>query len=267
MSLHWNSDFEVGILELDNQQQELFTNFETFSSDIEKEHGHHDVSPFIAYLEEYSQKHFKYEEGLQEKVNYPGREQHFVAHRRFIDELESFKSSAQWEGEPQRLSFALKAMVIRWLITHSKHLDVEFCRYLEAVSENAKQGAISKKLGEILVDSHYITPATLDRALASQQETGRKLGLIMVEMGVVSKDDIRQALKAQEGKTPFSEKLGQILVEAGLITFETLERALQSQQLNGKVLGAVLVDMGVVDPEEVMYAQAVQKGMLMKSAL
>jgi hypothetical protein len=51
-------------------------------------------------------------------------------------------------------------------------------------------------------------------------------------------------------------------VESGLITCATLEHALENQKSCGKLLGAVMVDMGVLNVEEVIDAQAVQKGML-----
>ncbi len=82
-------------------------------------------------------------------------------------------------------------------------------------------------------------------------------------MGVVSRHELKNALMAQEGKSLYTEKIGHILVESGLISYETMERALLSQKTSdGKLVGQILVEMGVIEQQEVMYAQAVQKGML-----
>jgi hemerythrin-like metal-binding protein len=267
MALHWSTELELGIGELDVQQQELFAEFELFSEAVEKEYKRDEIDRFIAYLGHYTEEHFGYEERLQERANFPGREEHLAAHRHFVEEVESFKAALNSGKDSREVSIALKGMMIRWIITHSRHLDLQFNNYLLIAAENAKQESASKKLGEILVEYQTVSQVTVDRALVKQQQTGQKLGLILVEMGVVSKEDISKALLAQEGRSIFTEKLGHILVESGLIAYETLERALESQKLSGKLVGAVLVAMGVIDVQEVMFAQAIQKGMLQRDAI
>jgi hemerythrin len=264
MSIEWKSDFAMGILELDVQQQELFTKFENFSAEVEKGNGHKKVEAFLTYLDHYARQHFTCEEHLQDRGEFPGREEHAAAHRRFVNELESLKSALASGKNRQELALAVKGMMIRWVITHSKQMDLEFNDHLLAATENTKWEMVTKKLGEILVNSKLVSRVTIERALLKQQESGSELGLILVEMGVVNQKEIEAALLAQEGKTPFSGKLGQILVESGVIAYETLERALERQKPTGKLLGAILIEMGVADLHEVISAQAVQKGMLQR---
>jgi hemerythrin-like metal-binding protein len=262
MPLQWSSDLEIGIFELDVQQKEFFSRFGMFSDDIENEHGHKGVTEFIGFLDRYSNEHLRYEEHLQDKSGFTGKDEHQAAHRQFVDELESFKSRLSAGEDTKELSFLMKGMLIRWIITHSKHLDKEFSDYLRVAAEKAEHEFVRKRLGEILVASDLVSEATVERALKRHRETGKKLGIILVEMGVVTKEDISNALLAQEGKTHFSKKLGNILIESGLITYATLEHALENQKITGKLLGAVLVDMGVLSVEEVIDAQAIQKGIL-----
>ena len=63
------------------------------------------------------------------------------------------------------------------------------------------------------------------------------------------------------------EKLGDILVESGLVAPEMLVQALESQKRSGKLLGATLVEMGAINLQEVMNAQAIQNGMLSRDCL
>jgi type IV pilus assembly protein PilB len=56
-------------------------------------------------------------------------------------------------------------------------------------------------------------------------------------------------------------KLGEILVEQGLISREQLERALSEQKQTGHVLGRVLIDLGLVKESELMAALATQVGL------
>lgn len=55
------------------------------------------------------------------------------------------------------------------------------------------------KLGEILLANSLISPEQLWKALAAQAESGRRLGQLLVEQGVVSEDDIAWALSNQLG--------------------------------------------------------------------
>ena len=45
-------------------------------------------------------------------------------------------------------------------------------------------------------------------------------------------------------------RLGEILIEQGVITQEALERALKKQKENGGLLGAVMLNMGLVTEDD-----------------
>jgi len=53
-------------------------------------------------------------------------------------------------------------------------------------------------------------------------------------------------------------QIGNLLVEAGIISIKTVERALEMQKENGKRLGMLLKDMGIVTEAEVIEALAKQ---------
>jgi type IV pilus assembly protein PilB len=54
-----------------------------------------------------------------------------------------------------------------------------------------------KHLGQILLDAGIVTQEQLDQALEQQKETGGYLGQVLIEMGVASKDDIGRCLEQQ----------------------------------------------------------------------
>jgi CheY-like chemotaxis protein len=54
-------------------------------------------------------------------------------------------------------------------------------------------------LGELLVESGIITVKTLERALIRQQGTGKRLGSVLDEMGVIDQDELVEALAQQFG--------------------------------------------------------------------
>ena len=64
-----------------------------------------------------------------------------------------------------------------------------------------------KRLGEILIERGKLDAAGLERALRLQQESGDRLGALLVTLGVVSQRDVSEALAAQLG-LPLVEAAG-----------------------------------------------------------
>lgn len=106
---------------------------------------------------------------------------------------------------------------------------------------------ISKKLGEMLVESGLLTEAQLLTALEAQKSSRKLLGAIIVEMGFASKEKLDAALAHQHGSG-----LGVILIDKGYITFEQLQGALDEQKRTLKTLGDVLIDKGYVTEMDLM---------------
>ena len=64
-----------------------------------------------------------------------------------------------------------------------------------------------KRLGEILIERGKLDAAGLDRALRLQQDSGEKLGVLLVTIGVVAQRDVSEALADQLG-LPLVEAAG-----------------------------------------------------------
>jgi len=56
---------------------------------------------------------------------------------------------------------------------------------------------VRKRLGELLIERGKLDAATLERALRLQQESGERLGALLVTLGVVAQRDIAEALATQ----------------------------------------------------------------------
>lgn len=63
----------------------------------------------------------------------------------------------------------------------------------------AAKKIISKKLGEILVESGLISPAQLEKALELQKDKGGLIGEILVRLKFTTEEDIAKMLTAQYG--------------------------------------------------------------------
>jgi CheY-like chemotaxis protein len=58
---------------------------------------------------------------------------------------------------------------------------------------------MKKQVGQLLVEANIITSTTLDRALAMQKDSGKRIGVILGEMGVVTNAEMMGAVAKQFG--------------------------------------------------------------------
>ena len=55
----------------------------------------------------------------------------------------------------------------------------------------------NKKIGELLIEADIITVKTLERALALQEKDGKRIGAILKKMGVITDEELVDALAKQ----------------------------------------------------------------------
>ena len=261
MAIKHLEDITFGIREIDNQYRELSRAYDEFSNKIGQCTEQEALPELIAFLDNYVQSQFKYEELLILKSCYDDGGKHLDEHSQFISELVAFKAQLHEEGATKKLFFSLKGNLIRWMISHVGRTDKVFCNYLLACKAHNDQDHSVNKSGENLIDAGLISRVTLETALEQRLASGKTLEEVLDQMGVAGSDEIAYLLSQGE-KNEHSKKLGCILVESGLITQDTLDQALELQEDSEKMLGTLLVDMGVISIEEIIEAHALQQGML-----
>ncbi len=123
----------------------------------------------------------------------------------------------------------------------------------------------SERLGAVLVEKNLITDDQLERALVMQEESGKRLGEILVAEFGVSRLDVAGVLSEQwaavekpetgvsrpiEPLTPaevqLRRPLGELLVMRGFITADQLDAALEEQRRSGARIGEILVERGAI---------------------
>ncbi len=95
------------------------------------------------------------------------------------------------------------------------------------ITEQELHRALSEqrlRLGELLVRSGRITAQQLNHALDYQKKVSMKLGEILEAMGYITAEDINRALKRMK------RKLGEIMIEMGLLRDYKLQRGLALQE-------------------------------------
>ena len=113
------------------------------------------------------------------------------------------------------------------------------------------------RLGDVLLEKKWISEQNLKEALAYQKEHGGLLGNILVDHGWVDEAKIQEATQL----LPQKGKLGELLMELGVLTEDQLNAALSFQEKSGGALGEILLSLGFVDPQTLFRMLASQNGM------
>ena len=123
-------------------------------------------------------------------------------------------------------------------------------------------------LGELLVRAGWVSQTRLDEALAKQSSRNRRIGEILVEMGVLDHDDLKAVLEFQQDirlnrhakfAALLGRRLGTMLLRSASITQEQLDRAMREHETTGELLGEILVRQGVLAPETLQSALSFQR--------
>jgi hypothetical protein len=124
---------------------------------------------------------------------------------------------------------------------------------------------IRENLGDLLLMAKRITPLQLEQTLDEQHKTGEKLGEIFIRNGLLTRNELNTVLEfqhLQDDKTPSRLRLGEILVATGQISRGQLEDSLAQQRLSQKKIGAILVEAGHLNPQQLSHGLNLQKKLL-----
>lgn len=130
----------IGVEHIDQQHRELvaFLNktlelcaAQTLSKEI--------IDAELNFLGQYALNHFRDEEALQIKSNYPDYKRHKELHEEFIVTFNSLELELSYEKNmvPAVFSRILTEKVFLWLVVHIMKEDIEFGRYYNKVKQES----------------------------------------------------------------------------------------------------------------------------------
>ena len=118
----------IGIAKIDRQHLEFVKIINDFHGEIVSDHGVEVLENVFDSLFDYARLHFRDEEILMRKHNYPGLADHKSEHQLLLEELEKQTNACLGVDHPHPeivLQFLRK-----WLIEHVNDLDVEMGKFL-----------------------------------------------------------------------------------------------------------------------------------------
>ncbi len=127
----WNDSFKIGISWVDEQHKVLFGLINKLYTTYGKAKSKAKLKEVLNDLLDYTIYHFGNEEEVFKKIDYPGTEKHLVQHKRFIDQIKTFRQ----EFNAGDVSVALDVVhfLQDWLVTHIQRTDKA---YVDAFREH-----------------------------------------------------------------------------------------------------------------------------------
>ncbi|MDQ5985625.1 MAG: hypothetical protein CSYNP_01339 [Syntrophus sp. SKADARSKE-3] len=123
-----------------------------------------------------------------------------------------------------------------------------------------------RPVGEILEEQGIVSPGYMEDILTEQQRLKeRRVGDIIADHSELSRETIEKTIdKAYKDWKSQRIRVGDILIEAGLVTKEQVEIALSQQEMGKKKkVGTLLIDKGLITEDQLLVALATKFRMRM----
>jgi hemerythrin-like metal-binding protein len=126
----WDDSFVTGIKLIDARHIRLFETVNRLLDACEQGKGQEELTKSLAFLTEYTIKHFSEEEALQRKYGYPEYQAHLQIHENFKKTVGEFARELEAKGPSQEMLEQIKTQVGGWLVTHIKLVDTKLGAFL-----------------------------------------------------------------------------------------------------------------------------------------
>lgn len=123
MAIRWTSALSVGVAAIDDQHKELFERVNQLIEACNQGKGKEVVGQVLDFLADYVKVHFRDEEALMQKYDYPEFENHKAVHQRFIEDFGQLKEKLDREGPGLSLVLQTNRLVVNWLTAHIHRMD------------------------------------------------------------------------------------------------------------------------------------------------
>jgi hemerythrin-like metal-binding protein len=123
----WNDSNNLGIPIVDEQHRGIVSIINSFHHFIQEGHGMDSMVPTIGALEHLIRMHFKTEEALFRKIDFPEYTEHIQAHKKFLQQAQAASTESMTTGDARILLDFLKL----WWMTHINREDRKYLPYLK----------------------------------------------------------------------------------------------------------------------------------------
>ena len=121
--IKWDESCRVGVKELDDQHKNLFAICNRLIRLVEQNRVEEIGTETIQELIDYTEKHFRREEELQNEAGYGARKEHHEEHKKLMNDVLLFKSDFLAQNLD---ASAVSQFLIEWILHHVKGVDRDY---------------------------------------------------------------------------------------------------------------------------------------------
>jgi hemerythrin len=126
----WKDELVVGLKEIDDEHQELFSLFQSLSSDISADKDMPIIESAVAYLDDYTKGHFEREERYMKDLKYPAQQEHKKEHKKFAKDFTRLKTHLRKNGNASLWPMQLEEFIRDWFVSHIQETDRKLADFL-----------------------------------------------------------------------------------------------------------------------------------------
>ncbi|ADG13897.1 hemerythrin-like metal-binding protein [Methanocaldococcus infernus ME] len=127
--IKWSKDLETGISTFDEEHKTLIETLNEVYSLLENKESEKAKELLRNNIVEYASKHFKHEEEIMEKYNYPELENHKKIHNMFVNMIVN-KMLPKIEKSDSEFR-SVVSFLVGWLVMHIKNMDKKYGRWFK----------------------------------------------------------------------------------------------------------------------------------------
>lgn len=130
--MQWRPEFNLGLEEIDNQHKKIVELINTLNEAFLKNTTADQLNHIFSELIDYADYHFKAEEDLFVKHNFPFAEEHIQMHDSFTQKVTSLRNQFDM-GVP--VTFRVISFLKKWLTNHILDADREYASLIRYRTE------------------------------------------------------------------------------------------------------------------------------------
>ena len=133
----WNSSYEIGNKEVDNEHKEIFGMVDRLLADDFT--GRPDkIKTTVEFLANYVIRHFSHEERLMDESDYPDKDVHKKQHKDFAETIDELMKRIDNNLDSIDLSLEVNRIIVSWLADHVMGSDKLMVDYYRAWIDKRK---------------------------------------------------------------------------------------------------------------------------------
>jgi hemerythrin len=131
----WREEWATGNITIDNEHKQLFKAIDELLTACGSGKGKDQVTKTMAFLKDYTAKHFAHEEQLQQSSKYPDYINHKKIHDGFQKYVAELGAKLDKEGPTIAIVGAVNMNIGDWLIKHITREDIKIAKHIKETAK------------------------------------------------------------------------------------------------------------------------------------